>query len=100
MSSLDERSRGFSTLQSLRNTRQHSPLDDERPHSFPEERKGTMEEAPAGMMIRFFLVRHGEAETNLIHAIGRNNSSPLTPTGILLKIEFLIHYLITSSFVA
>jgi len=58
-----------------------------------------MEEAPAGMTIRFFLVRHGEAETNLIHAIGRNNPSPLTPTGILSKLNFSF-VLISSSFVA
>eukprot|EP01087_Luapelamoeba_hula_P009847 TRINITY_DN2574_c1_g1_i7.p1 TRINITY_DN2574_c1_g1~~TRINITY_DN2574_c1_g1_i7.p1 ORF type:complete len:235 (-),score=47.50 TRINITY_DN2574_c1_g1_i7:44-748(-) len=32
-------------------------------------------------LVRLLLVRHGQAVTNLTHAIGRNNSTPLTPTG-------------------
>ena len=36
----------------------------------------------SGPLLRLFLVRHGQAETNLVHAVGRNNQSPLTPLGI------------------
>ncbi len=35
-------------------------------------------------MIKLFFVRHGQAETNLVQAVGRNNSANLTEKGVTL----------------
>ncbi len=42
-------------------------------------------------MLKLVLVRHGQAETNLIHAVGRNNHVQLTDKGknsILFDFDF------------